>query len=320
MGVNNEFVNYYEILGVSPTATEQEIKKAYREKGKIYHADSNINLSQEEQEKMKEKFIEVHDAYKILSDKSKRSQFDLELAYHEYMKKDKVDLNPIFNFETNRGNVNVYPGMKKYSKTNKNDDNLKVVRKIVRTGKQLAKLMTLILLLVLVTKYSDEIKTQFNTVIDKLTEDESDIKTTEDLTEYKSIISLKRMYTVQAGDTLSELAEDANITEEELRNCNDMRKDDLLQYKAEIMIPYHITSDNLEYYTKTVPYEGNIKDFAEANETDVKTLEKLNKEAIIRDENISSVAIVLGDSLVVPNFITQEELALQKEITKQKTK
>ena len=61
----------YDILGVSRTATEAEIKKAYRKLAKAYHPDRNAN-----DPKAKDKFSEANSAYEILGEPEKRAQFD----------------------------------------------------------------------------------------------------------------------------------------------------------------------------------------------------------------------------------------------------
>lgn len=66
--------NYYDILGVSKTATEDEIKAAYRKLAKQYHPDLNKNNKE-----AAEKFKEVNQANEVLSDKQKREQYDAEL-------------------------------------------------------------------------------------------------------------------------------------------------------------------------------------------------------------------------------------------------
>ena len=60
--------DYYAILGVSKTATDDELKKAYRKMAKKYHPDANPD-NKEEAEK---KFKEVNEAYEVLSDAKKR--------------------------------------------------------------------------------------------------------------------------------------------------------------------------------------------------------------------------------------------------------
>ena len=63
--------DYYEILGVKKTATEAELKKAYRELAKKYHPDKNKGNKEAEN-----RFKEISEAYAVLSDKDKRAQYD----------------------------------------------------------------------------------------------------------------------------------------------------------------------------------------------------------------------------------------------------
>ena len=62
--------DYYQILGVSKTASEAEIKKAYRKLALQYHPDRNKGKEAEE------KFKEVNKAYEVLSDTQKRQTYD----------------------------------------------------------------------------------------------------------------------------------------------------------------------------------------------------------------------------------------------------
>ena len=62
--------DYYEVLGVSKSASKEEIRKAYRTLSKKFHPDINKEAN------ASEKFQEVKEAYEVLSDEQKRAQYD----------------------------------------------------------------------------------------------------------------------------------------------------------------------------------------------------------------------------------------------------
>ncbi len=67
-----QFKDYYKILGVSPDASIDEIKKAYRKLAIKYHPDKNPG-----DKKAEEKFKDIAEAYDVLSDPEKRKKYDM---------------------------------------------------------------------------------------------------------------------------------------------------------------------------------------------------------------------------------------------------
>ncbi len=100
--------NYYSVLGVPQGASDEEIKKAYRKLARQYHPDRNAEDSSAE-----EKFKEVSEAYAVLSNKKKRSQYDQfgSEGFHQKFSQEDIfrdfDINEIlkgFGFGSGGGN------------------------------------------------------------------------------------------------------------------------------------------------------------------------------------------------------------------------
>lgn len=81
-----DFKDYYEILGVSKTATPEEIKKAYRKLARKYHPDLNPDDEQAEA-----RFKEINEAHEVLSDPEKRQKYD---QFGQYWKQAAAGATP----------------------------------------------------------------------------------------------------------------------------------------------------------------------------------------------------------------------------------
>ena len=67
--------DYYAVLGVSRSASEDEIKKAYKKMALKYHPD-RCKGDEKEREKASEKFKQIGEAFSVLSDKEKKNIYD----------------------------------------------------------------------------------------------------------------------------------------------------------------------------------------------------------------------------------------------------
>lgn len=72
-GQDGIFMNYYEILQISSTSSQEEIKKAYRKLSRKYHPDNAG-------EQKRELFDQVQEAYDVLGDEEKRKVYDQKLS------------------------------------------------------------------------------------------------------------------------------------------------------------------------------------------------------------------------------------------------
>lgn len=125
-------------------------------------------------------------------------------------------------------------------------------------------------------------------------------------------ITLIRNYEVEMGDTLSQLATDANCSMSEIKRINDLDSD-MIYYQSTIKIPYHIPIDEIENYTTQSLYQGeNLKNYATLFQTTEATILALNKDTIVES---NGNYYVTTNTLTTPTFAAYKEVKM-KEYTK----
>lgn len=76
------FVDWFQVLGVEPTASDRDIRKAYRKRALENHPDKTANLPENLRKESTERFKLCGRAYEILSDSTLRQQFEAERKQH----------------------------------------------------------------------------------------------------------------------------------------------------------------------------------------------------------------------------------------------
>lgn len=97
---NKSTMNYYQVLGISYSATPLEIRKAYHKLVKIYHPDTNVGLSDVGQEKCVNRLKDINKAYAVLSHPKQRRHYDISLNEQltPWVKSQaKLSANPFFS-------------------------------------------------------------------------------------------------------------------------------------------------------------------------------------------------------------------------------
>jgi curved DNA-binding protein len=104
--------DYYKILGITMESNQLQIRKAFRELALKHHPDKNKNS-----EESKQKFMEIVQAYEILSDETSRKRYDDNLANRnniQTFKQNRFHWTPPADFT----NFYSYENLKQYNETN----------------------------------------------------------------------------------------------------------------------------------------------------------------------------------------------------------
>ena len=390
---------YYEVLGVSTDASQEEIKKAYKEMMKKYHPDAH---PKDDTKFYEQKAKILNEAYEVLGNKEKRRDYDIECAVREanearkqyersqrarqqrarnqqqtantphYSQNSRRQSNSRTRTTNNQRRTtpkketffsNVKDAYKEVRKEEKNNkfaerhtkineafydwfaDKVEGVGSYVlfRTGQgavhvsaemiyQLAKLRHItkdsVVKYVIrnrrlaaaaitgVIIFSNLPTNDGTTTTPPDKDDLAGRKTNVVQTFEEHKTTLTRNYIVQVGDSLSSISDMSLTTIEDIKRANGLT-DNMLYLGDTIQVPYIISDEDLQYYIQTVnTNKMSLDDLATIYSTDVDTLCRLNKEAI---KMVNGVRVIMSDKIVVPNFITSNELQEIKETVKVKT-
>ena len=342
-----EMVDYYKVLDIDKEANDIEIRKAYNKKIAEYK-EKKRNGEQVETKK-------IIRAYEVLLDKENRAYYDecLEEYYESLKNKTKLDY---FLEDIEEKVSNDYKSIKEKEKKNsfkkRHERSEKFLKEeygkdidsipkwiAFKTKKGLLHITGEFVYQVnnLIPRKKDDasryvirnrkvilgviiggaIITGLNT--NKVKEANSNSKATIETTDTTKPVKyyyLNKIYVVQSGDTLSELAEKKGVSMSRIESVSELNTS-LLYIGQKIKIPYEIDEDELYEYTKIVDAEGKtLKELASIYETDVETLEELNKNYIMFDYDRQSL-VSISDTILVPNFSKIEKTSKEYQYIKE---
>lgn len=141
------------------------------------------------------------------------------------------------------------------------------------------------------------------------TQNEADIELGADILEGEKDaddFKVYRSYIVEENDCLSQLAEDSNSSIEEIMSVNGLTTTTIKTGEV-LHIPYYIEKEDIEYATDTVWYsnETSLYELANQYSTTTESIIALNEDAI-------EDGVVISNTLLVPNFNSQTEIAEKK--------
>ena len=135
--------------------------------------------------------------------------------------------------------------------------------------------------------------------------------------EMNSRVNMTRYYKIKAGDTLSQLAEDFEISLSTIKQANNIQNASYIQKGQIIKIPYTIYESDIKYYSQSITITAEqlqktnaLEEIANLYGTDIETLYNLNPEAIKKS---GSTYTLENDSILVPKFAKKSEVILEKD-------
>lgn len=369
------FIDYYKELNISPDATSEEIKKAYRKRVRDLHPDTHQYCTSEELTQMEEKLKLINRIYEMLMDEETRKKYDKKYAEYlselekkereerlqkmaeeaikktverqQMQQKEVVSEEDIEEdleedtketvrtlYEEIKEEERKYPFRRRHERVTKHmrqayknsDPNSYVfhimngtahiytemiyqLRKLKRekndsVPRYILRNRALLGAIVLAVGLPNMIKKQ------------NDIPVQNEPIEYTSqalvsTMTLNEYHEVKIGDTLYGLGIKSGNSVETLKRINQLDSN-IIQVGQIIKIPHVISFEELADYTESISVDNRtLANISEEYHTDIETIARLNKEAIVAviNENESTTTyVVLSDEILVPVFRTPEQI------------
>jgi LysM repeat protein len=294
----------YKLLGVSQYSDLETVKQAYHRMAKEYHPDQYRNSS--EREYAENIFKEISNAYEILGNEKNKSKYDQLLK----MSTKGIDI-PSFM----QNSKETYHEVHEPRKTTMPPKRKTVKNLIVAGG--ISIVLAISGCALAGSKTGTPLENTNTISMDTTTMDnsiENNIDNNTDLTvSYDSYTTLDEVKTIEAGDTLSAYALEYGTSVEELKEINHLTSDKIIAGDT-ITLERHVKDSDLAKYTmeKEAIAGQTAEMIANANHTDVKTLENLNKDAV------NVYGYITTSHIVVPNFasFTNTNTSATNSITK----